>query len=461
MRVFVAGATGVAGRRAVARLVAAGHEVTGVARSADREALLASLGARSARVSLFDPAALRDAIAGHDAVVNLATKIPTLSKMAQMSAWEENERIRREASGHLVDAALAAGATVFVQESLAFLYGEHGDEWVDASSTSWAPSTFSEAMETAEANVARFTERGGRGVVLRFGRFYAPESGQTRALVQAARRGLAGDIGAGNSYAPMIDADDVASAVVAALAAPAGVYDIVDDEPLRRSEQDRALAAAVGRRRLWRAPAWMKPKVAGFLTASQRVSNRRFRDATGWHPASPSVREGFVKVAHALGVPRALPGRVRLMLWVLAFGALGVGVQAAFFPRSFYDDFPLGRGWVAMDGRYNEHLVRDVGALNLALLVMTLGALVIGMMAVARLAACSWLVYAVPHFVYHLRHLSMPMAGTEKVALVVSLAVTVVAPLVLLWPGRRASGGVDIDELTSAGEARSLHTSRA
>jgi len=123
MRVFVAGATGVAGRRAVARLVAAGHDVTGIARSAEKEALLASLGARSVRAGLFDPEALRNAIAGHDAVVNLATKIPTLSKMAQMSAWQENERIRREASGYLVDAAIAAGATVFVQESLAFLYG--------------------------------------------------------------------------------------------------------------------------------------------------------------------------------------------------------------------------------------------------------------------------------------------------------------------------------------------------
>ncbi|HYL51967.1 MAG TPA: NAD-dependent epimerase/dehydratase family protein, partial [Acidimicrobiia bacterium] len=354
-------------------------------------------------------------------------------------AWQENERIRREASGHLVDAAIEAGATVFVQESLAFLYGEHGDGWVDASSTSWPPSAFTEAMQTAEANVARFTEHGGRGVVLRFGRFYAPDSEQTRALVQAARRGVAGDIGPGSSYAPMIDADDVASAVVAALDAPAGVYDVVDDEPLTRSEQDRALAAAVGRRHLWRAPAWMKPKIAGYLTASQRVSNRRFREATGWRPASPSVREGFAKLAHALGAPRALAGRVRLMLWVLAFSALGVGVQAAFFPRSFYDDFPLGRGWVAMDGRYNEHLVRDVGALNLALLVLTAGALVIGTMAVARLAALSWLAYSVPHLVYHLRHLSMPMAGTEKVALVVSLAVTVVAPLVVLWPVRRVS----------------------
>ncbi len=461
MRVFVAGATGVAGRRAVARLVAAGHEVTGIARSAEKETLLASLGARSVRVSLFDPDALRDAIAGHDAVVNLATKIPPLAKMPQLRAWEENERIRREASGNLVDAALGAGATVFVQESLAFLYGEHGDEWVDAASTPWTPSVFSEAMETAEANVARFTEHGGRGVVLRFGRFYASDSDQMRALVQAARHGIAGDIGPGSSYAPMIDADDVATAVVAALDAPAGVYDIVDDEPLTRHEQDQALAAALGRRRLWRAPAWMRPKIAGYLVASQRVSNRRFREATGWRPGSPSMRTGYPKLVRTLGVEPALGGFTRLILWSLVFSAFGVGVQAAFFPRSFYDDFPMGRGWVAMDGRYNQHLIRDVGELNLALLVVTVAAIVVASIVVVRIAALAWLVYALPHFVYHLRHLTMDMAGAEKVGLMVSLALPVIGAVILLWPRRRASDDLDIRELTSVGEARSLHVSRA
>src|SRR5262249_14994371 len=142
-------------------------------------------------------------------------------------------------------------------------------------------SAFTEAMEAAEANVARFTEHGGRGVVLRFGRFYAPDSDQIGAIVRSARRGLLVDLGAADAYAPWIDADDVASAVVAALAAPAGVYDVVDDEPLRRSEQADVLARAVGRRRLWRAPAWVAPKRAGHLAASQRVSNQRFKDATG------------------------------------------------------------------------------------------------------------------------------------------------------------------------------------
>ena len=437
MRVFVAGATGVLGRRVVARLAGAGHQVTGVSRSAEKDHVVESLGARPVRVDLFDAGAVRAAVAGHDAVVNAATKIPPVKQMARASAWEENERIRREASTHLVDAAIAAGAAVFVQESLAFMYGEHGDEWIDAASTPPAAGAFTGAVQAAEANVARFTAHGGRGVVLRFGRFYAPDSDQAMATLAAARRGLVLDVGAGNSYAPMIDADDAASAVVAALDAPAGTYDVVDDVPMTRAEQSEALAAAVGRRRLRRAPRWAMPTMARDLAASQRVSNEAFRNATTWRPTSPDVRTGYRKLVRTMHIEPVLPLRVRLMLWILAFSSFAVGVQAEFFPRSFYDDFPLGRGWVAMDGRYNEHLIRDVGALNLALLVVTIGAMVVGTRAITRIAAGAWLVYSVPHLVYHLRHLTMNMSGFDKVAMVVSLSVPVVAAIVMLFDRAR------------------------
>jgi nucleoside-diphosphate-sugar epimerase len=461
MRVFVAGATGVLGRRAVARLVAAGHQVTGVARSPEKAALLESLGARPVGVDLFDAAAVRAAVAQHDAVVNLATKIPPLAQMARAPAWEENERIRREASANLVDGAIAGGATVFVQESLAFLYGDHGDEWLDAASTPWTTSTFSGSMQAAEENVERFRAHGGRGVVLRFGRFYAPESDHTIATIQAARRGLVLDVGSADSYAPMINADDAATAVVAALSAPGGTYDIVDDEPLTRAQQGLAMAAAVGRRRLWRAPRWAAPKLSSFLATSQRVSNRAFRDATDWRPASPSVRDGYRNLVAKLRIEPALPGRVRLMLWILAFSAFGVGVQAEFFPRSFYDDFPFGRGWVAMDGRYNEHLIRDVGALNLALLVLTIGAIVVGSRAISRITAVSWFVYSAPHLVYHLRHLTMVMPGVDKVGIVVSLSVPVVASIVMLFDRPRVPPAiVDVREPASSGNLTQVSARR-
>jgi uncharacterized protein YbjT (DUF2867 family) len=76
MKIFVAGATGVVGSRTVTLLLAAGHQVTGLARSAKKADLLRRQGARAIQASLFDPDSLGSAIAGHDAVVNLATHIP-------------------------------------------------------------------------------------------------------------------------------------------------------------------------------------------------------------------------------------------------------------------------------------------------------------------------------------------------------------------------------------------------
>src|SRR5437868_15346780 len=121
MRVFVAGATGVLGRRAILALVAGGHAVTAVVRSPAKAALARSLGATPVEGGLFDPDALRAAVAGHDAVCNLATHIPPLTHAAGPGAWDENTRIRSEGARNLVDAALAAGASVYVQESIAFL----------------------------------------------------------------------------------------------------------------------------------------------------------------------------------------------------------------------------------------------------------------------------------------------------------------------------------------------------
>ena len=130
---------------------------------------------------------------------------------------------------------------------------------------------------------------------------------------------------------------------------------------------------------------------------------------------------------------------MRLLLWLLALGNLGVGLQAAFTPRSFYDDFPLGRSWVAMDGPYNQHLVRDVGSLNLALVVLVFAALFVGTRVLARTAMIAWLFNAIPHFVYHARHITMNgMAGSDRVGILVTLGFAALAPfLVLYWTRSR------------------------
>ena len=94
---------------------------------------------------------------------------------------------------------------------------------------------------------------------------------------------------------------DAASAVVAALDAPAGVYNVVDDEPLTRRAFSDAFAAAFGFGHLFITRPWMVKlsarSTADYLLRSQRVSNRKFRDATGWAPAFPSAREGWAAVA--------------------------------------------------------------------------------------------------------------------------------------------------------------------
>jgi uncharacterized protein YbjT (DUF2867 family) len=139
MRIFIAGATGVIGRRAVDEAVAAGHEVTAVARSRAKADRLRAAGATPIQVDLFHPDGVRAAVDGHDAVVNLATRIPPLGRMVFEASWADNDRLRREASRVLVDAALATGASRYVQESVWLLYADGGDRWLDESAWSRRP----------------------------------------------------------------------------------------------------------------------------------------------------------------------------------------------------------------------------------------------------------------------------------------------------------------------------------
>lgn len=117
---------------------------------------------------------------------------------------------------------------------------------------------------------------------------------------------------------------------------------------------------------------------------------------------------------------------------MLTATGLFVGLWATFAPRSFYDSFPgAGRRWVSIDGPFNEHLVRDVGSLNLALaLVAAIAAVTLGIV-VVRAAAGAWLVYSVPHLAYHLHHLA-DMEAIDAAGNVVTLSASVVIPVVIL-----------------------------
>ena len=301
MRIFVAGATGVLGRRVVKLLTDAGHDVSAVSRSPEKAELVEKLGAKAVAVDLFDLDAVKTAVAGHEVVLNLATHIPTPMKISMARSWRENDRIRTEVSRNLVDAAIAAGAQRYVQESIALYYAQH-EGFADEDTPVELPK---HALSTADAEeqTARFTASGGIGVVLRFGMFYCADSDQTKLQIKLARRGIAPFFGARDEYQSVVHLDDAASAVVAALQAPAGIYNIVDDEPLTKGESATVLARAVGRKRLRlppRAVIAASGTVTRSLLGSQRVSNKRFRAATGWAPKYSSAREGLPALVREL-----------------------------------------------------------------------------------------------------------------------------------------------------------------
>ena len=295
MRVFVTGGTGAIGRFAVPQLVDAGHEVTALARSSEKASQVEAAGARAATgVSLFDRDALQAAFAGHDTVLNLATAIPRPSQMWRTSAWAMNDSIRSEGSTAVVDAAIAAGVGRLVQESITFGYRSNGDDWITEETPDDMPDAYA-SLVVAERNAARFREHGD-SVVLRFAAFYGPGSEQTAMVVRMARAHVAVTFGSKHGFQSNIHLEDAASAAVAALGAPSGTYNVGDDQPMRKRELADAIAAEVGASVWLHSPGRLVRLVGSGMLAllrSQRISNRKLRDATGWEPRYPSARDGY------------------------------------------------------------------------------------------------------------------------------------------------------------------------
>jgi nucleoside-diphosphate-sugar epimerase len=304
MRILVTGATGVLGHGVVPRLLAAGHDVTAAVRGGGGSALDARV--RSVPVDLLDPTAVHAAVDGHEAVIHLATAMPAGRDVTKVAAWAANDRLRAEATAHLADAARVTGACRVVFASITDVYADGGDRWLDEGSPvdpPWAP------IRTAldgERAVDAFTDpdRGAAGVAVRLGRLYGP--GRASAMLVAQVRGRELPVlGDGRQFVSSLHADDAAAAIVAALEVPAGIYNVADDEPARAGERLDALAARLGAPRPRRIPVLLARLAIGgaarYLAVSQRVTSRRFREASGWRPAWPSVLDGWADVAADAG----------------------------------------------------------------------------------------------------------------------------------------------------------------
>jgi nucleoside-diphosphate-sugar epimerase len=201
---------------------------------------------------------------------------------------------------------------VLVQESITFTYEDGADRWLDEEAPVRAHHNLASALD-AEATARSFGTDAGVGIVLRFAAFYGPDSHHTRDQLAMARRGLPVTAGEEQGFVSSIHTDDASAAVALAVEAasrgalPSGVYNVGDDEPLARRAVADALAGAAGKAhgrvggRAFRLAGGAKLEP---LTRSQRVSNRRFKDAAAWTPAWSSFVQGLSALSPMLSAPR-------------------------------------------------------------------------------------------------------------------------------------------------------------
>ncbi len=312
MKVFVAGATGVLGRRLLAQLRARGHKVLGLVRSIEGDRIVRSLGAEPRCANLFNADSLARAAEGAEIVIHAATAIPAKPRPVP-SDWEMNDRVRREGTRALCDAAARIGARLFLLQSIVWVARPSDDAPFDETSPANPDRITQSAFDAERIARAAASSRAFRAAVLRCGYFFSPDSRHTRILGEEIARRRLPIVGSGDAVWACIHADDAASAVVtAAEAGKAGLWHVVDDQPAVVKNLLTALSALLGAPQPRTVPAWIARLVAGsgatnFFTRSVRTSNARFRADFGWTPRFPSYREELQQIVAAWRMER-FPG---------------------------------------------------------------------------------------------------------------------------------------------------------
>ena len=306
MRVFVAGGTGVIGRRLLPQLRAAGHEVTATTRRPEKAELLRSLGATAAVLDALDAPAVMAAAraAAPEVVMNQLTQLPQRYEPRKLGPWlERTSRLRVEGTRHLLAAARAAGSRRFVYQSIAFLYALRGPSVLDedAAVAADAPEPFGSAVRaTLEGERLTLDAEGIEGVVLRYGQLYGPGTyfAPDGDVARQARQRRVAIVAGGGGVFSFLHVDDAASAAVCAVTRGRGVCNVVDDDPAPARDWIPVFAQAVGAPRQPRVPRWVARLMAGgwavaTLTAGRGASNARAKTELGWQPRYRSWREGL------------------------------------------------------------------------------------------------------------------------------------------------------------------------
>lgn len=316
MRVLVAGASGAIGRPLVPLLLAAGHEVLGTTRREAAAVALREAGATAVVCDLLEPGRARALVAEQrpDVVVDQLTSLPRDFDPRRRDVYDANDRIRRDGSGALIAAAAELGVRRYVLQSVAFLYAPVGGPVKAEDAPVWddAPLPFRRAVEVLRANERALAAAPLEGLVLRYGFFYGPgtwyaSDGAVMTQLAARRFPLIGD---GAGMLSFVHVADAAAATAAAIErGAAGIYNVVDDEPVAMRTFLPAAAELLGAKRPWRVPAWLARLLVGpypvaLATQVRGASNAKARRELGWTPRLPSWREGFA--AHRDGDPPAV-----------------------------------------------------------------------------------------------------------------------------------------------------------
>jgi nucleoside-diphosphate-sugar epimerase len=313
MKVLVAGATGALGKQLVPLLVARGHEVIGMTRSESKREAVLDLGATPAVADALDAEQVARVVAEAEPEV-IAHELTALSDDFDLRHFErtfaETNRLRTEATDHLLAAGRAVGVKRFVAQSYAGWPTERTggrvkteDDPLDPAPPKAVRSTL-DAIRYLESAVtgADWTE----GVVLRYGGFYGPgtslgpEGGE---MIEAVRKRKFPVVGSGAGVWSFIHIADAAEATVAAIEhGRRGIYNIVDDEPAPVVDWLPAAATAVGAPSPRHVPRWLGRILAGeavavMMTEVRGASNAKAKRELGWEPKHPSWREGFAQVA--------------------------------------------------------------------------------------------------------------------------------------------------------------------
>ena len=233
MKIFVAGATGVLGRRLIAQFRERGESVYGLSRSQKNQFTIRSLGADTRDGDLFDVDSLARAAEDAHVIVHAATSIP-ISEKPKPEEWQMNDRIRREGTRVLAECAGRVGAKTFMLQSISWVARPEDQGPFNEVA---GPSDFITQSAADMETIAREAgEKNGFHVaILRCGNFYAGDAAHTRYFGKLLAARKLPIIGKGDAVWSLVHADDAANAFVwASEAERSGVWHIVDNEPRSR-----------------------------------------------------------------------------------------------------------------------------------------------------------------------------------------------------------------------------------